>query len=118
VLAFVIVLLGVIGLVSGSIRRRTREIAIRKVVGASVPGIMQLFLREYLPVLLVAGLIASPLAWWIMQRWLDDYATRITMTIWPFLLAVGSLALVVIVLIGLQTAKAATANPVNSLKAE
>jgi putative ABC transport system permease protein len=118
VLAFVIVLLGVIGLVSGSIRRRTREIAIRKVVGASVPGIMQLFLREYLPVLLVAGLIASPLAWWIMQRWLDDYATRITMTIWPFLLAVGSLALVVIVLIGLQTAKAALANPVKSLKAE
>jgi len=59
VLAFLIVLLGVIGLVSGSIRRRTREIAIRKVIGASVPGIMRLFLREYLPVLLVAGLMAS-----------------------------------------------------------
>ena len=118
ILAFVIVLLGVTGLVSGSIRRRTREIAIRKVVGASVPGIIRLFLREYLPVLLTAAVVASPLAWWIMQRWLNDYATRITVTAWPFLLATGCLGLVVIVLIATQTLSAALANPVKSLKTE
>ncbi len=118
VLAFVIVLLGVVGLVSGSIRRRTKEIAIRKTIGASVPGIIRLFLREYLPVLLVAGLVASPVAWWILGRWLDNYATRITITPWPFIEAIGCLAVISVVLIAAQTFSAATANPVNSLKAE
>jgi putative ABC transport system permease protein len=116
VLAFVIVLLGVIGLVSSSVQRRTKEIAIRKVIGASVPGIIRLFLKEYLPVLLAAGLVASPVAYWIMTRWLNDYATRIPITPWPFVVAVGSLALIMIVLIAAQTLRAATANPVQRLK--
>jgi putative ABC transport system permease protein len=118
VLASIIVLLGIVGLVLGSVRRRTKEIAIRKVIGASVTGIIRIFLQEYLPVLLVAGVAASPVAWWIMQRWLNDYATRITVTAWPFLLAIGCLGLVVIVLIAVQTFSAATANPVKSLKIE
>jgi putative ABC transport system permease protein len=118
VLAFVIVLLGVIGLVSSSVQRRTKEIAIRKVIGARVPGIIRLFLREYLPVLLAAGLVASPVAYWIMTRWLSDYATRIPITPWPFVVAVGCLAFVMIVLIAAQTLRAATANPVKSLKVE
>jgi ABC-type antimicrobial peptide transport system permease subunit len=117
-LAFLIVLLGVVGLVSSSVRRRTKEIAIRKVIGASVVGIIRLFLREYLPVLLVAGLVASPLAYWIMGRWLNDYATRVAITPWPFVRAVGCLALIMIVLIVGQTLSAATANPVKSLKTE
>jgi putative ABC transport system permease protein len=118
VLAFIIVLLGVVGLVSGSVRRRTREIAIRKVIGAGVPGIIGLFLREYLPVLFVAGLIASPLTAWIMQRWLNDYPTRIIITAWPFVIAIGSMGLTVILLIVGQTLSAAFANPTRSLKAE
>jgi putative ABC transport system permease protein len=118
VLAFIIVLLGVVGLVSGSVQRRAKEIAIRKVIGASVPGIIRLFLREYLPVLLGAALIADPLAAWIMQCWLDGYATRIIITAWPFLLANGSLALVVIGLIATQTLSVALTNPTRSLKAE
>jgi putative ABC transport system permease protein len=69
-------------------------------------------------VLLTAGVIASPVAWWIMQRWLDDYATRITITVWPFLEAAGSLAFVVMVLIGAQTFSAAIANPVKGLRSE
>jgi putative ABC transport system permease protein len=117
-LAFLIVLLGVIGLVSSSVRRRTKEIAIRKVIGASVPGIIRLFLREYLPVLLVAGLVASPLAYWVLQGWLDGYATRITITPLPFIEAVGCLAVIMIVLIATQTFSAASANPVKSLKTE
>jgi putative ABC transport system permease protein len=86
-LSLVIVIIGVIGMLSLSIQRRTKEIAIRKVIGASVPGIVRLFLREYLPTLLVAGLIASPLAWWLLQQWLDGYASRITITAVPFILA-------------------------------
>jgi cell division protein FtsX len=118
VLCFVIVLLGVVGLVSNSVRRRTKEIAIRKVIGSSATGIVRLFVREYLPVLVIAGLAASPLIWWFMQRWLDNYATRITITVWPFVAAIGCLAVIMIVLIAAQTINAALANPVKSLKVE
>jgi putative ABC transport system permease protein len=117
-LSLVIVIIGVIGLLSLSIQRRTKEIAIRKVIGAGVPGIIRLFFREYLPTLLVAGLVASPLAWWLLQKWLDNYASRITITAVPFALAVGSLAVLMSLLIIGQTAKAALANPVKSLKSE
>jgi putative ABC transport system permease protein len=117
-LSLVIVIIGVIGLLSLSIQRRTKEIAIRKVIGASIPGIIRLFLREYLPTLLVAGLVASPLAWWLLQKWLDNYASRITITAVPFVLALGSLAVLMSLLIMGQTLWAATANPVKSLKTE
>ncbi|MBS1659760.1 MAG: ABC transporter permease, partial [Bacteroidetes bacterium] len=118
VLALVIVLLGVVGLLSLSVRRRMKEIAIRKVIGASVPGIIRLFFREYLPVLGIAALVASPLAYWMMQRWLEGYATRITITAAPFVIAILGLGLVMGILIVLQTVKAALANPVKSLKTE
>jgi ABC-type antimicrobial peptide transport system permease subunit len=118
VIALVIVLLGIAGLLSLSIQKRMKEIAIRKVVGASVTGILRLFLREYLPLLGIAGLVAAPVAYLVMQRWLEGYATRITITPWPFMIAILSLALVIGVLVVLQTARAAMANPVKSLKAE
>jgi putative ABC transport system permease protein len=118
VLSLFIVLMGVIGLLSQSVQKRTKEIAIRKVIGASVPGIVQLFIKEYLPLLLGAGLVASPFAYWMLQRWLDDYATRITITVFPFALALGGLVVLMVMLIVVQTSKAALANPVNSLKAE
>jgi len=118
VLAFVIVLLGVLGLVSSSVRRRNKEIAIRKVIGASVGGIIRLFLREYVPVLLVAGLAATPVAYWIMWGWLNDYATKVDLTPLPFVGAIGVLALIMIVLIAVQTLGAATRSPVRSLRSE
>ncbi len=117
-LSLVIVVIGVIGMLSLSVQKRTKEIAIRKVIGASVPAIIRLFLLEYLPLLLAAGLIASPFAYWILQRWLDDYATRITITVIPFAAAVGALALLMGLLIIAQTANAALANPVKNLKTE
>lgn len=117
-LSLVIVIIGVVGLLSLSIQRRTKEIAIRKVIGASIPGIIRLFLREYLPALVVAGLVASPIAWWLLQRWLDNYSNRISITIIPFALALGSLAALMSLLIIGQTASAAIANPVKSLKTE
>jgi hypothetical protein len=118
VLALVIVLLGVIGLLASSIQRRTKEIAIRKVIGASVPGIIRLFLREYLPLLGIAGLVAALPAYLLMQHWLEGYATRITITAWPFITALLSLGMIMVVLITLQTMRAALTNPVDSLKAE
>jgi ABC-type antimicrobial peptide transport system permease subunit len=117
-LAVLIVLLGVVGLVSSSIQRRAKEMAIRKVVGASVPGIVGLFLKEYLPVLLIAGVAASGPAFWIMHSWLDDYATRISLTAAPFLIALGCLALLIVTLIVGLTLREALANPVESLKQE
>jgi ABC-type antimicrobial peptide transport system permease subunit len=118
VLALVIVLLGIVGLVALSIQKRTREIAIRKVIGASVPGIIRLFLREYLPLLLIAALVATPLAYLLMQRWLEGYVTRISITPWPFVMAILSLGFVTGFLIVVQTVKAALSNPVNSLRSE
>ncbi len=118
VLALIIVLLGVVGLVSQSVQKRSKEIAIRKVIGSSVPGIIRLFLGEYLPLLLIAGLIATPLAWLIMNHWLNDYATRITITVWPFAGAIAGLGITMGILVALQTVRAALANPVKSLKAE
>ncbi|HEY4108545.1 ABC transporter permease [Puia sp.] len=114
--AIVIVLLGVIGLVANSVRLRMREIGIRKVVGASVPGIIRLFIREYLSVLGIAALAGGAVAGWIMQRWLDEYVTRISITGWPFLIATGGLGLVIVLLIAGQTVSAAMANPIRSLK--
>jgi putative ABC transport system permease protein len=117
-LSLVIVLLGVIGLVSLSIRRRTKEIGIRKLLGASVTGIMTLFIRDFLPVILISGLIACPVAWFIMQRWLSNYAYRVPVTPLPFIVSVIALALVTVGVIALQTLKAGNANPVKSLKTE
>jgi len=118
VLALVIVLLGIVGLLALSIQKRTKEIAIRKVIGASVPGIIRLFLREYLPLLGIAGLVATPVAYLMMQRWLEGYVTRISITPWPFVAAMLSLGMVTGILIVVQTIKAALANPVTSLKME
>ena len=117
-LALIIVLLGVVGMLSHSIQKRTREIAIRKVIGSSVPGIIRLFLREYLPLLLLAGVVASVPAYAVMNRWLSDYATRISIGPWPFLVAIVALSGIMALLIVAQTIRAALANPVKSLKSE
>lgn len=117
-LALVIALLGVLGLISYSVQKRKKEIAIRKVIGASVPAVIRLFIREYLPLLILAGFVASPVAYFVMHRWLNDYATRIGISVWPFAGAIGCLAGVMVTLIVLQTLKAVLSNPIKSLKAE
>ena len=118
VLAVIIVLLGILGLVSLSIQKRTKEIGIRKVLGSSTQAIIMLFLKDFLPVVLIAGLIACPLTWWLMKRWLSDYAYRINITAQPFLLAILALGCVTGLLILLQTIKAALDNPVKSLRTD
>lgn len=118
VLSLIIVLLGVLGLISLSIQKRTKEIGIRKVLGSSVAGIIALFMKEFLMVVLIAGLVACPLAYIIMHNWLQAYAYRIDITAMPFVVSIGLLALITGVLISLQTVKAANANPVKSLRTE
>ncbi len=117
-LSLIIVLLGVLGLVSLSVQKRTKEIGIRKVLGASVPSIISLFMKEFLWVILIACLLACPIAWFIMQGWLSDYAYRINLTAKPFVMAIVGLALMTILLIVLQTIKAGISNPVQSLRTE
>ena len=118
ILSIVIVLLGVIGLISLSLQKRTREIGIRKVLGASVPSIISLFMKEFIWVILIGCLIACPVAWFIMQGWLNDYAYRVSVTAGPFIISTFVLAFITAILISAQTAKAALVNPVKSLKTE
>jgi putative ABC transport system permease protein len=118
VLAIIIVLSGVLGLISLSIQKRTKEIGIRKVLGSSVVGITTLFLKDFLGVIITAGVIACPLAYIIMNSWLSDYAYRINISLIPFIGSIILLTLVTAVLIVLQTIKAAFANPIDSLRSE
>jgi len=117
-LAIIIVLLGVLGLISLSIQKRTKEIGIRKVLGSSVAGITSLFLKDFLGVVLIAGLIACPLAYFMMQKWLNDYAYKISISLSPFVFSIALLTAITAFLIMLQTIKAAFANPVKSLRSE
>ena len=118
ILALIIVLLGVLGLISLSIQKRTKEIGIRKVLGSSVAAIISLFIKEFLWVILIAGCVACPLAYLLMQRWLNEYAYRVTITAEPFIISMAMLGIITAALICLQTMKTAIANPVKSLRTE
>lgn len=118
VLAIIIVLLGVLGLISLSIQKRTREIGIRKVLGSSVKGIIILFIKDFLGIILLGGIIASSIAYILMKRWLQEYAYRIDLTSMPFIVSIVCIALITTILICIQTIKTAIANPVKSLKSD
>jgi len=118
VLSLIIVLLGVLGLVSLNVQKRIKEIGIRKVLGSSVSAIIGLFMKEFLFVILIAGLIACPIAWFIMHGWLTDYTYRISLTARPFLMSIGGLTTITAILIAIQTIKAGTDSPVKSLRTE
>ncbi len=118
VLALVIVLLGVLGLVSVSVQRRVKEIGVRKVLGASLPSILALFIKEFIPVIALASVVACPFVYVMMQNWLSRYASRIMMTPYPFLGSIAGLGVLAVLLIGVQAARAALADPVKSLRSE
>lgn len=110
--------LGIFGLASHSTERRTKEIGIRKVLGASVPQLILLLTKEFAFLLLVANLIAWPVAYYLMNDWLQGFAYRIDMGVWTFLLA-GSIALLIAFLsVSYQALKVAIANPVEALRYE
>lgn len=117
-LAIIITCLGLFGLAAYTAERRTKEIGIRKVLGASVAGITGLISIDFLKLVIISSVIAFPLAWWYMHNWLQDYAYRITISWWIFIMA-ALLAIVIAVLtISFQAIKAALANPVKSLRTE
>ncbi|MBD2699237.1 ABC transporter permease [Spirosoma sp. BT702] len=115
VLALVIVLLGVLGLVSLNVTRRTKEIGIRKTLGASTAGIVNLFLKEFVLILLIANVIAGPLAYYLLQNWLTHFAYRTTLSWTPFAVVALVLALLTGFVVSTQAIRAALANPVQSL---
>jgi len=117
-LAVFIACLGLYGLTAFTIEQKQKDIGVRKVLGASVPDIAVLFSRSYVWLILIASIIAWPVAWYAMRRWLQNFAYHIDLTIWPFLLA-GTTALVIALLtVSWQAVRAATANPVESLRYE
>lgn len=118
VLAIVIACLGLFGLAAFTTEQRTKEMGIRKVLGASVNSIVQLLSKEFVKLVLIAILIASPLAWWAMNVWLEDFAYRIEIQWWMFVLA-GLVALAItLITVSFQAVKSAMANPVDSLRNE
>jgi putative ABC transport system permease protein len=110
--------LGLFGLATLTAFQRTKEIGIRKVLGASVAGIVALLSKDFLKLVLIALVLASPLAWWAVNRWLENYAYKISISPWVFvgagLLAVG----IALLTVSYQSVKAAIANPVNSIRTE
>jgi putative ABC transport system permease protein len=117
-LAIIIACIGLFGLSIYTARQRTKEIGIRKVLGASVAGVVGLLSKEFIKLVAIAILIASPIAWWAGNKWLQDFAYRVNIGWWVFALA-GAIALVIAVFtVSFQAVKAAIANPVKSLRTE
>lgn len=117
-LAIVVACLGLFGLALFTMQRRTKEIGIRKVLGASVAGITGLLAKDFLKLVLIAIAIASPSAYYFMQKWLSGFAYRIDMQWWMFAVAGASAIGIAFLTVGGQAAKAALTNPVKSLRSE
>jgi putative ABC transport system permease protein len=117
-LAILIACLGLFGLATFTAEQRTKEIGVRKVLGASVSSIVTLLSKDFLKLVLIAVVIASPLAWWAMTEWLTGFAYKIDIEWWVFLLA-GTLAMgIALLTVSFQSVKAALMNPVKSLRSE
>ncbi|MFY8035796.1 MAG: ABC transporter permease, partial [Cyclobacteriaceae bacterium] len=117
-LAIFISCLGLFGLVTYTTQARTKEIGIRKVLGASVNGIVVLLSKEFLKLVLLALLIATPFAWYGMDQWLQNYANRIEITWWVFGLSACIAFFIAVATVSFQAIKAALSNPAESLKSE
>jgi putative ABC transport system permease protein len=110
--------LGLFGLATFTAEQRTKEIGVRKVLGASVAGIIALLSKDFLKLVVIALLIATPAAWWLMDRWLQEFAYKIDVTWWMFAVAGALSVLVALCTISYQSVKAALMNPVESLRSE
>lgn len=117
-IAIIIACMGLFGLAAFSARQRTKEIGIRKVLGASIISITQLLSTDFLKLVALAFVIASPVAWYIMNRWLQDFEYRVTIAWWIFLIAGVVAILIALLTVSFQAIKAAVANPIKSLRTE
>ncbi|MFC5410982.1 ABC transporter permease [Larkinella bovis] len=117
-IAILIGCLGLFGLVSFMAESKTKEIGVRKVLGATVPQILWLFGREFGRLILLGFVVAAPLGWWLMDAWLRDYTYRIQVAWWVFALALLLVTIITVVTVSYQSIKAALTNPVISLRSE
>ena len=117
-LAILIAVLGLFNLISFSVERRTKEIGVRKVIGATTFNIVSLLTKDFIKWVLIANIFAFPVAYYFMNKWLNNFAYRIEINWWVFILSGGIALLIAITTVTLQAIKAATANPVESLRYE
>ncbi|MGX1927955.1 ABC transporter permease [Flagellimonas sp. 2504JD4-2] len=117
-LAILIGCLGLYGLILFFVGQRTKEIGIRKVLGSGISNILALFTLDFFKLVLIAGLLAAPIAWYFMERWLQGYTYRVEIHWGTFVMAILATMAITLITISYQTIKAATANPVKSLRTE
>ncbi|HYH16564.1 MAG TPA: FtsX-like permease family protein, partial [Flavisolibacter sp.] len=117
-LSIFIACLGLFGLVTLVVNRRTKEIGIRKVLGAEVNSIVTLLSKDFVILVLIASLIAFPIAWWALNKWLQDFAYRVDIPLWAFIVATLIALLIAIATVSIQAIKVALMNPVKSLRTE
>ncbi|HEY4209644.1 MAG TPA: FtsX-like permease family protein [Puia sp.] len=117
-LAIFLATLGLTGLTLFTIERRTREIGVRKVLGATIPDILTLVSKDFVRLTFVASGIALPLSWWLVHRWLNNFAYRVSIGWWIFFVTEAILLLIALSVISLLALKAATVNPVKTLRTE
>jgi len=117
-LTILISCLGLFGLAIYTTNRRTKEIGVRKVLGASVAQIILLLSKEFIQLIALAFIISIPAAWWAMHRWLGNFAYRTSLDWWVFLLTGLPMMCLAMMVLTLKTARAASVNPVESLRSE
>jgi putative ABC transport system permease protein len=117
-LAILIACMGLFGLASFTIAQRTKEIGVRKVLGASISSIFVILSKDFLKLIALASLVAWPLTYWSIGQWLQNYEYRIDLNIWLLVLPSILVILIALLTISFQTIKAARANPVSSLRSE
>ena len=118
ILSLFVACLGLFGLAAFTIKQRFKEVAIRKVLGASVPGITKLLSKQFIQLVLISAAIAFPLSWWGMHKWLEAFAYRVNIG-WQIFMVAGFITLLIALLtVSLQAIKAAVANPAKSLRSE
>jgi len=116
--AIVLSCMGLFGMAFIIIRQRVKEIGVRKVLGASVSGIATLVTKEFIKPVIIALVIATPIAWWAMHKWLQDFSYRVDIQWWIFIVAGVVAVLIAILTVSFHAIKAAVANPVKSLRTE
>jgi ABC-type antimicrobial peptide transport system permease subunit len=117
-LAIFISCLGLLGLVSFVTERRSKEIGIRKVLGATVAGLWRMLSADFVWLVLIACIVAAPLAGFLMNRWLDKFAYRIDVSLWVFVSTGAGAIAITLITISYQAIRTAMSNPVNSLRSE
>ncbi len=118
VLAIIIACLGLFALAAFMAEQRSREIGIRKVLGASVESITRLLSLDFIKLVAIAILVASPIAWWAMTKWLEDFSYRLPISWWVFVLAGAAAIIIALLTVSFQSIKAAIANPIKALRSE